>query len=62
MKTVAIQYALIAALAAAVGLSAAAVLAQTGLKATGRTLISQYCAPPPETLEAHRFYCQLAGG
>lgn len=62
MKTVAMQYALIAALVGAFALSAAMLFAQKGIEAARRTSISQYCAPPPETIEAHRLYCQFAGG
>lgn len=63
MKTVAMQYAVVVALAGAFGLSAVTPsLAQMGTGVEGRSSISQYCVPPAESIEVHRFYCQLGPG
>ena len=63
MKTVAMQYAVVVALAGALDLSAATPsFEQIGTGASGRGSISQYCVPPPESIDAHRFYCQFGRG
>ena len=63
MKTLAMQYAVVVALAGVFGLSAAMPsFAQSGAEARGRSSITQYCVPPPEVIEVHRFYCQFGPG
>lgn len=63
MKTVAMQYTVVVALVGAFGLRAVTpLLAQMGTGAEERSSISQYCVPSPESIDAHRFYCQLGPG
>jgi hypothetical protein len=63
MKTLAMQDAVVVALAGAFGFSAAMPsFAQSAIEAEGRSLIAQYCVPPPESIEYHRFYCQFGPG
>jgi hypothetical protein len=60
MKTVAMQYEVVVILAGAFGLNATMPsFSQMGTTAEGRSSISQYCVPPPESIEVHRFYCQF---
>jgi len=63
MKTAAMQYAVTIALTGALGLMAAtSSFAQIGTAAEGRSLLSQYCAPPENGADAHRFYCRDGRG
>jgi hypothetical protein len=63
MKTLVRQYAVVVALAGAFGFGAATPsLAQSATGAEGRSSIAQYCVPPPESIEYHRFYCQFGPG
>jgi len=59
MKTAAMQYVVTIALTGALGLMAATssfTQARTG--AEGGSFLSQYCAPPENGADVHRFYCR----
>jgi len=61
MKTAAMQYVVTIALTGALGLMTSSFTqARTG--AEGGSLLSQYCAPPENGADVHRFYCRNVPG
>jgi hypothetical protein len=63
MTTAALRYVVTFALASALCLMVAiASLEHIRTGAEGRSLMSQYCVPPDDGSDAHRFYCRHGRG
>jgi curli biogenesis system outer membrane secretion channel CsgG len=62
MKTATIHSAMTVMLAAAAGVLASISLSlQVRTVTAGESVISQYCAPPADSIDVHTFYCRMDG-
>ena len=62
MRTTMLRYAIGVGLGGMLALAAGTGVAQTRTGTGASSQVAQYCVLPPDSPDAHRFYCEHAGG
>jgi len=61
MTSMTVKYAMTVVLAAALGLATAGSTGHVRAGAENGNVVAQFCLPPPDGSDAHRFYCRWPG-